>query len=223
MLQFKATNFAILAAVLSPVSASASVTFTYNGFVYAGYDQTGIFGVPNTSLTGDRFSLTYTSSGMQIIPSNGNSYEAVGPISAALTINGYTFTIPPQSSHFASIYNYLDQFAQFGVSENPAGGNGVNNVVLAEFFAVYPAAPSTLDQSFSYSFGPAEKYGASGGLFVDCSPCGLSTFASNYAFLQSSGLGAPEPSTWAMMLLGFAGLGYAGYGRARASHATHAA
>jgi len=27
--------------------------------------------------------------------------------------------------------------------------------------------------------------------------------------------GAPEPSTWALMLLGFAGLGYAGYRRAR--------
>jgi hypothetical protein len=25
----------------------------------------------------------------------------------------------------------------------------------------------------------------------------------------------PEPSTWAMMLIGFAGLGYAGYRRAR--------
>jgi uncharacterized membrane protein len=29
----------------------------------------------------------------------------------------------------------------------------------------------------------------------------------------------PEPSTWAMMLLGFAGLGYAGYRRARAGRA----
>jgi PEP-CTERM motif len=29
------------------------------------------------------------------------------------------------------------------------------------------------------------------------------------------GKGVPEPSTWAMMLLGFAGLGYAGYRRAR--------
>jgi PEP-CTERM motif len=29
----------------------------------------------------------------------------------------------------------------------------------------------------------------------------------------------PEPSTWAMLLLGFAGLGYAGYRRARESRA----
>ena len=33
----------------------------------------------------------------------------------------------------------------------------------------------------------------------------------------------PEPSTWAMLLLGFAGLGYAGYRRARAGRATLAA
>jgi hypothetical protein len=32
--------------------------------------------------------------------------------------------------------------------------------------------------------------------------------------------GIPEPSTWAMILLGFVGLGYAGYRRARAGHAT---
>jgi PEP-CTERM motif len=30
----------------------------------------------------------------------------------------------------------------------------------------------------------------------------------------------PEPSTWAMMLLGFAGLAFSGYRRARAGHAT---
>jgi hypothetical protein len=37
---------------------------------------------------------------------------------------------------------------------------------------------------------------------------------------QGIAIGAtiPEPSTWAMLLLGFAGLGYAGYRRARADH-----
>jgi probable HAF family extracellular repeat protein len=32
--------------------------------------------------------------------------------------------------------------------------------------------------------------------------------------------GIPETSTWAMMLLGFAGLAWAGYRRAKAGHAT---
>ena len=38
--------------------------------------------------------------------------------------------------------------------------------------------------------------------------------AFNAAF-SLSGAAVPEPSTWAMMLLGFAGLGFAGYRRAR--------
>jgi hypothetical protein len=33
-------------------------------------------------------------------------------------------------------------------------------------------------------------------------------------------IGTPEPSTWAMMLLGFAGLGYAGYRRSKARPAS---
>src|SRR5271165_1757940 len=33
----------------------------------------------------------------------------------------------------------------------------------------------------------------------------------------------PEPATWALMLVGFAGLAYAGYRRAKAGHATRAA
>ncbi|MFY9972052.1 MAG: PEP-CTERM sorting domain-containing protein [Roseiarcus sp.] len=40
------------------------------------------------------------------------------------------------------------------------------------------------------------------------------TFAVDNIVLSST---VPEPSTWAMMLLGFAGLGYAGYGARRAA------
>jgi hypothetical protein len=32
--------------------------------------------------------------------------------------------------------------------------------------------------------------------------------------------GVPEPSTWAMMLLGFAGIGFAGYRKAKSGHGT---
>jgi hypothetical protein len=44
---------------------------------------------------------------------------------------------------------------------------------------------------------------------------GSGGFGFDYAF----GGAVPEPSTWAMMLLGFAGLGFAGYRRARKSRA----
>jgi hypothetical protein len=43
------------------------------------------------------------------------------------------------------------------------------------------------------------------------------------AVFSLSGSVVPEPATWAMMLLSFAGLGYAGYRRARAGRATLAA
>jgi PEP-CTERM motif len=39
-------------------------------------------------------------------------------------------------------------------------------------------------------------------------------FASNE--IATFGPGIPEPSTWAMMAVGFAGLGFAGYRKARA-------
>ncbi len=52
---------------------------------------------------------------------------------------------------------------------------------------------------------------------------GNGTYDGQYlAFLLTPGA-VPEPSTWAMLLLGFAGLGFAGYRRARAGHATLAA
>jgi PEP-CTERM motif len=41
--------------------------------------------------------------------------------------------------------------------------------------------------------------------------------------VTTSSSAVPEPSTWGMMLLGFVGLGFAGYRRARAGHATLAA
>jgi PEP-CTERM motif len=50
---------------------------------------------------------------------------------------------------------------------------------------------------------------------------GLSAFtqasfsSTRNAFEFSLGTAVPEPSTWAMMLVGFAGLGYAGYRRTR--------
>jgi hypothetical protein len=51
---------------------------------------------------------------------------------------------------------------------------------------------------------------------------GGTPFPTFNATFSLSGSTVPEPSTWAMMLLGFAGLGYAGYRRARRLKPAHA-
>jgi Carbohydrate binding domain/PEP-CTERM motif len=52
----------------------------------------------------------------------------------------------------------------------------------------------------------------------------LSANNPGFTYLDNVSLApVPEPSTWTMLLLGFAGLGYAGYRRARAGHAALAA
>ena len=54
---------------------------------------------------------------------------------------------------------------------------------------------------------------------IDWSPCAMGSCVNP----GITGSPAPEPSTWAMMLIGFAGLGYAAYRRARRGHVRFAA
>jgi hypothetical protein len=223
------------ALMLLATPATAGVTFTYTGYVVAGYDETGIFGTPNTSLTGDAFTLTFSASGSQILTISGFTYEAVGPLSAAITITGNTYIIPQTDSDDTFIYNIIPGvLALFAV--------GVNNsslIDVVDFEAEGSVAPDTLTQSFNYSFGPPSLplvlgYAGSGGIFMDCtSGCATPNPSpgtySNYAYLQSDYFGfigplaplgyvpVPEPATWAMMLLGFAGLAYVGYRRSTPS------
>jgi hypothetical protein len=67
--------------------------------------------------------------------------------------------------------------------------------------------------------------GGGGGSYLDPSVTlliALSSMNSGNGQVDIS-IATPEPSTWTMMLLGFAGLGYAGYRRARAGSAAHTA
>ncbi len=71
--------------------------------------------------------------------------------------------------------------------------------------------PTTFDYfEFTYQLGPYSYGGNSYTSLVNF------TFFEDDVTVQQD---VPEPSTWAMMLLGFAGLGFAGYRRARAGHA----
>jgi hypothetical protein len=68
--------------------------------------------------------------------------------------------------------------------------------------------------------GVAENYNSSDatdfGFFLNH---GAPPFAGDIAFqMEVSGTAVPEPSTWAMMLAGFAGLGLLSWSASRATH-----
>jgi hypothetical protein len=114
----KITTFAAAAAlaligVASPASATM-VRVTYTGTVSSGYDYAGgVFGPPNTSLTGDPYTASYlfdTTLGITLSSPNlnyaygGSAYGAVPSpsLSAVLTINGGTLTMV--GSYISDIY-----------------------------------------------------------------------------------------------------------------------
>jgi hypothetical protein len=86
-----------------------------------------------------------------------------------------------------------------------------------------------------YTLADGDMFGFldKGGVFSTIDPFGSTAVTANgindlghivgfYTAANGNTIGfttVPEPSTWAMMLLGFAGLGYLGYRRARAGHA----
>ena len=110
---------------------------------------------------------------------------------------------------------------EISLSATLAAGYDLTAAGLAAFS--FPGSPVTIDGEFSDPSSDVDVL-FGGGVFLVQGGNDVMTFAvrvGNYV----AGLApvAPESSTWAMLLLGFAGLGVAGYRRARAGRATLAA
>jgi hypothetical protein len=69
----------------------------------------------------------------------------------------------------------------------------------------------------NFNTGTIGEYTTAGATVNAALVLGLGDIGPTYLVVTASP-SVPEPSTWAMMLLGFAGLGLAGYRRARAGH-----
>jgi hypothetical protein len=111
----------------------------------------------------------------------------------ALTLTAFSLNIG--SAHFgladvASTFNSLNDALQIGGLAN----GGINNLL-----------GTTNDFTLSLTFNPLTGSGSSGAFNF--------TTASTNSFFQSSSVSSaaavPEPATWAMMLLGFGGIGFA--------------
>jgi hypothetical protein len=101
----------------------------------------------------------------------------------------------------------------------PAIQDGVLTIALSTPFAYNPAAGNLLiDMKSQYAGtlgGGFEFDSASGGVFSRAYSGMTISPSNNSGLVTGFTVAAPEPSTWAMMILGFAGLGLAGYRAAR--------
>ena len=101
---------------------------------------------------------------------------------------------------------FSDQGPPAAVGFEDVSSSDVILDTVSASFATYDLTSSIGPVVGSGVINPGSSFPTSGGAFVLTS-VGESTFTAATSAI-------PEPSTWAMMLIGFAGLGYAGYRRA---------
>lgn len=208
----------VLATAASGAEA-AIVVATYSGTVDAGAsDPGGIFG---PTLSGSAFTVTYNydtalgglDNAAGLLSRSGGTSQVGGPdpafdtspvIDASITINGVTEHFGGQFLGSAGLFFPLNRITHSAVDANAAGdgpGAGVDTL----FFSPIPI-PGSLDASFSSAgsgFGDFRLYDVA----TDTELARANLTVTSLSIVGPGGV--PEPSTWAIMLTGFFGLGAA--------------
>jgi hypothetical protein len=197
-----------------PVTGAQAVTLTFTGVAGSptgvgypwGYDAFG------ANIVGDTWSSTLNfnlSNGVtQIIGSEQIFTAGPGGYSGAFTINGHTYDAT--GSYLAEYIRTSDSI-ELVIYDEPSAFDGL--VIYAPLTNTMTISPD-LGAAVSLTTLAAADMAASGeDVVLPLGPGAL------FATLSVSTLAvaAPEPSTWAMMVAGFAGLGLAGYRGSRKS------
>jgi PEP-CTERM motif len=199
-------------ALALPAAASAeTVTATFTGSVTSVFDSAG--GLPSASEQ-DPLVATYVfdlanATGSQFIPNGGG--EISGPygsfVAAAVTVNGVVAgALPPfNSGELIGETNVFQTGSIVGVTLLGAGTSFESSVTGMDF--IYALTP--IPVAFSYNPTQADQTS----IFLsdnagDIIEGDISKVAITVAATTPPAV--PEPSTWAMMALGFAGIGFAG-------------
>jgi hypothetical protein len=157
------------------------------------------------------------------------SFQLVGPPSATpipvkVYGNAYVKTVGAGTGSadlfiYSDPYNMLEDWELVGGESTPIYTNGDPIDVLPNTLYVVLESATAYGHSpyADGSYDPTQDSG-SADAYVDPTFAVTGQYASLYHFegLPDGALagGVPEPSTWALALIGFAGLGYAGYRRA---------
>jgi hypothetical protein len=125
-----------------------------------------------------------------------------------ITINGVGRAV--EGSNFGEDYGYNNGgwSQQYHMAENNSSGH--TEYLQKSIYGYYASLPASITTPFTHTVG-ANDYAY--GNYYQWNGTGYETISAKLATLTvSEHVGAvPEPSTWAMMLLGFAGVGFAAY------------
>jgi hypothetical protein len=222
---FCAAAFAAASGFCAPAWATV-IDAIYKGTISSGTDGLGLFGPAGGDLTGDAFVVTFeydTTKGnwvvqtaMENLIEGGIVYGDSSPmLKAIVEINGVDGPV-------------IDG-ADNGTIQTFAGYPGINNQVyhgatdtdIVDSVSVYKTAsssvgdiPLTIDVPLTVTFASTDVGGGSAIWHVGGNATQASFNAASLTYAYPSSGTAPEPSTWAMMLVGFAGLGYIGLRKA---------
>ena len=203
---------ALFALVIIGTSVPAlAITVTYTGQVYGGGDNSGqLSGTIDGPFTGQPFTLTYVFNPRPgTINASTTQFSSSFPTgSVNLCLDGNCMSATDYGEIFTAgsqeIYVYYFPYHAAGLTELETYGG------CAEFINTSCSITSGLNGSGSFFAGLGILGGAYGSLALD-------TIVVDGDSLAPA---VPEPSTWAMLLIGFAAIGFTGYRKSRQENFT---
>jgi hypothetical protein len=202
--------------VTTPINTASNLAVSFNfTLLNAGYSPQAD-GV-SFIIQGDPAGTAALGSGGGNIGADG-ILNAVGVAFQSWTNNHATIFQSNGGTYGAGVYGGTQPTGNFDLGDQNDNVNVLityNNGVLS-YTATNTSTNTTVSDSLAFSLaslGPTAYIGFTGGSGLSYSNEDVHDFTAS----------VPEPSTWAMMLLGFAGLGFAGYRQTRSRSVAAAA
>ena len=209
-------------------ASAAIMDATYTGTVSSGIDTLGLFGAAGANLAGSSWVVTYTydtslgyskSSPYENYVYGGINYGNTSPVlSTMITINGVGKVVVGSYSGFDIGYNNgfhtgnnSGYSTQHHIAEN--SGSGSHEYLINYIYNYNASLLASITTPFTHT---VDANDSAYGTYYLANGTGSESIFAHVATLTVSEHGVaavPEPSTWAMMLLGFAGVGFVAYRR----------